>query len=90
MEMDDIRRRARCCACGGPMRRSPHMNLVCLERKAEWKYPQAGNVLTGEGGQAVAIVCDRCLDDKATIVNAVEFRDGQILYHQVEQLAEIA
>jgi len=71
-----------------------------LRRKATWEYPVAGNVLTGESSEAVAIVCESCLDQKllnrersvvdaAPILEAVEFSGSEAIYHPVGELEEI-
>jgi len=87
MNEADIRRLCRCGACRGRIGR--RINLVSLGRKATWEYPSAGNVLTGASGEAVAVVCDGCIDDKRDIVEAVEFREGAPVYHPVDELEKI-
>ena len=80
-------RKARCRACGGKIGRV--INLFMLDRKATWKYPTAGNVLTGESGRAMAILCDQCLDTGAVIREALEFKDSKPVYHPVGDLEEM-
>jgi len=87
--MDAYRRRVRCCACAGSLRRSKHVNLVSLQRRATWQYPVWRNVLTGEDGEAVAVVCDACLDANREIQEAVEFRGAEVLYHTVIDLERL-
>jgi hypothetical protein len=84
MDIKEMARRVHCCSCGGKIRR---INLVELDRRAAWKYPTAGNVITGEEGKAVAILCDPCIEHKVTITEAVEFTEGgAVLYHPIESL----
>ena len=77
------------CACNGSMKKSAHINMVALGKRAEWKYPIAGNVLIGQPCiEAVAVVCDECIEKKAKIRYAVEWGDPcwGIRYHPVEEL----
>ena len=87
MTSDDIRLKVRCGACHGPLRSGP-LCFVELRRKATWKYPTSGNVLTGEEGLATAIVCEACIDAKKEIVEAVEFAHAsdEPVYHPIVEL----
>jgi hypothetical protein len=87
MTAADIAARCRCGACRGPV--ALPVNVVALDRKARWPYPTAGNVLTGAGGEAVAVVCDRCVAARAAVAEAVEFRGEAVVYHDVAELEEI-
>jgi hypothetical protein len=82
----DIARKTRCGACGGQVRR---VNFVMIELKATWEYPTAGNVVTGESGRAVAVVCDACIDAQRRVREAVEFRGDEVVYHPLESLEKI-
>jgi len=84
-----IKENVKCCACGMPMRLSPHINMVQLGLRAEWKYPAAGNVLTGQPCiEALAIVCDECVRRRAKIKYAIEWSSSRrhVKYHKVEDL----
>ena len=71
------------------MLQSAHINLVTLEYKAEWEYPVSGNVLTGEFGKAVAVVCDTCIDEPNPDIRfAIETRGDECFYHSVAALQE--
>lgn len=64
----------KCCGCGTPIGQSGNnINIVCLNKRVEWDFPTAGNVLTGESGRATAIVCDRCISLKKPLKYAVKF-----------------
>lgn len=94
MSPEQIRERVRCCACGGMLRRGT-INMVGLEKIATWKYPVAGNFVTGESGRAVAIVCDGCVRRKKEPTRAVEFRSAsddkvEVHYHRLETLMDPA
>lgn len=76
---------ARCGACHGKVER---VNLLSLRHLATWRFPTHGNVLTGESGGAVAVVCDACIDHGGAVKEAVEVLDGRIVYHPIDTLAE--
>src|SRR5438552_5703732 len=80
-----IEEKGRCGACGKPFL-GDRLNLVTLDRKATWEYPTSGNVLTGESGRAVAILCDGCVEDKVAIQEAMELRDDGLVYHPLAEL----
>jgi len=87
-----IKENVKCCACGMPIRLSPHINIILLGLQAEWKYPAAGNILTGQPCiEALAIICDDCLKRKAKIKFAVEFEENpkNVKYHSVEKLQQL-
>lgn len=76
----------RCCACGVA---PPNRNVVMLEALAQWEYPTAGNVVTGQRGRALAVLCERCSDKQTAPVEAIQFRpDGQIIYHRISELEQ--
>lgn len=84
--------KVKCCSCGTPIGQSgSHINIVCLNKRAEWDYPKAGNVLTGESGRAVAIVCDRCISLNKPSKYAVKFNGPlakDVEYIPVENLMD--
>lgn len=84
------RERVNCCACGGSLLESPHVNLVLLKKRATWKHPTGGNVLTGYGPQATAVICDRCVEQEGAIIKlAVEFAGEEVRYHPVAELEDL-
>jgi hypothetical protein len=74
-------RRARCGACKGRVGRG--LNLVMMGFQAAWNYPTAGNVLTGEAGAAVAVLCDACCNAGVDAIEVIELAGDQLLYHPV-------
>lgn len=84
-----IRTSVKCCACEGDLQ-SSYLNLVMLDYHAEWDHPTAGNMLTGEWGHAVAVLCDECIDHDAEILFAIEWSgvdaDFKVIYHPVTSL----
>ena len=91
-----IRSRAKCCSCGGSLKDSHYMNMVSLNKVAEWQHPSWGNILvSGSGGRASAIVCDGCVDEARrsrewNIKYAIEWNDEHTVfkYHPVEKLKD--
>lgn len=85
-----VKRKVKCCACGGSLNDSDHINLVALDRAATWLMPVSGNALTGlETKQAVAVLCDSCANTgKAKIRYAVEWTEHirEVIYHEYEEL----
>lgn len=85
----------KCCSCDKPIKETAtaHVNLIQLDRKATWDYPTFGNVMQGTSGIAGAIQCDPCLESKAPIKRAIEYRGNgkkkTVIYHEVDQLEKI-
>lgn len=78
------RRIVRCGGCGGKL--GQVLNLMQLDLQATWDYPCACNVITGENHQAVAILCDACIEAHVQPREAVEI-DGEVVrYHAVGDL----
>ncbi len=71
------------------MATSQHLNMIALRHFAKWEYPTIGNVLTGQSGRAVAVVCDGCIERPRDISFAVETRGDEILYHLVTELEQM-
>jgi len=72
-----------------------HINLVALDKKAGWEksegkaytfYPTAGNILTGEMGQATSIICDDCLENEKPIKFALKSTGDGYVYVPVDKL----
>lgn len=80
---------ANCCACGGPMRGSRHLNVVVLNKKARWKYPVGGNILDKKLSRAVAVLCDDCIAAEKKPVLAIEFAGAGLVYHAVSHLEDL-
>ena len=83
-----------CCACGGAMEGSVYINQVSICRRPTWKYPISNNLLVESWpDQACAIVCDTCIeraeDEPLDIRFAIENRDGELVYHDVNLLDDI-
>ena len=93
----EIRAKVRCGSCHGQL--GKRVNIISLSRKATWEFPSCGNILTGESGEACAIICDPCYEasEKALgrgipgveIKEAVEFTDAGPVYHPVDGLEQI-
>ena len=86
-----IRAKVKCCACEGSLKLSKHLNLVCLDKLATWKYPMWGNILVMDRhpmNRASAILCDRCIEKKRVPRFAVEWSSDYkiVRYHKVEDL----
>lgn len=88
--VDVIRELGRCGACYRPLRDSPHVNMVTIDKYKTWEYPGWGNILARDPdkrgfGRASAILCDRCIEEKNEPILAVELyeEDGEtrIRYH---------
>ena len=90
-----IHARGRCGSCYRPLRDSPYVNMVNLDKYKTWEYPGWGNILARDPdkrgfGRAGAILCDRCIEEKNEPILAVELykEDGEtrIRYHCVDLL----
>jgi hypothetical protein len=90
--LEKIKKYGRCCISDRPLKDSHHVNMVELGYKATWKFPVAGNVLTGTSGRAVAFIHDDYFQigkNTGEIKYAVEFRGDEIIYHDVKTLEPI-
>lgn len=88
-----LRECGECCACGEPLfPKSKHVNIMCLNKVAEWQYPVWGNVLTDVPSiHASAVLCDQCITGKVDAVkHAIEFNTetGVLTYHLVSGLKD--
>jgi len=89
-----IKDTVRCCACGGPLQDSRHINIVCLDKLATWKYPNWGNVLVMDKypmKRASAILCDRCVKENREAKYAIEWDNEHTYarYHKVKNLKNL-
>ena len=74
---DEVLASGKCCACEGSLKDSKHLNLVSLDKIANWKFPTWGNILAKKeedraGIRAVAIICDGCVEHKTLIKFAID------------------
>lgn len=89
---EELFRKAKCCSCEKPMKKSKYLNLIQLNHFANWQYPVFGNVLDKDPNlqnRAGAIICDDCFDQKPKIKYALEFKDGTIIYHPIDELTPV-
>ena len=86
-------RRTTCCGCGGPLPKQGQLNLVLLDKRADWGGDRMvwTNVLAPRSGtRAVAVECDYCLRNGTAPKTAVELRpDGSIIHHAVDSLVDL-
>jgi len=93
--LDWVKARVRCCSCEGSLQSSRYVNMVALLKEATWKYPVHGNILVYPKyptNRAVAVLCDRCIDQRREPKYAVEWDKDrtQVEYHRVEGLKDLA
>jgi len=90
MLYEDIKQKAKCCITGWPLKDSAHINAIQLDVPATWKYPVMGNVLQGIFNIAVAFIHDEAINPDGSFVgpikHAIEFSNGEVIYHDLEQL----
>jgi len=89
-----IKANVRCCSCGGSLKRSRYINIVCLDKLATWEYPTGGNILVRDKypePRATAILCDRCIRLRREPKYAIEWDSEHtyIKYHKVEDLKDL-
>lgn len=98
--------KGKCCICEDSLKNSKHINLANMDKYAEWKFPSWGNILAKDpekqGGRAVAILCDNCVNAETGRVKgeakyAIEVitydttgpgKVFEIKYHKVEDLKD--
>jgi hypothetical protein len=76
---DEVMALGKCCACEDPLKNSKHLNLVTLDKAANWEFPTWGNVSAKreedrKGVRAVAIICDDCVEHKTVIKFAIDIK----------------
>lgn len=79
----------KCGNCTAAMSESEHLNMVQVKRKAQWRFPVWGNLLTGEDTMALALMCDKCLEEHKPVMFCIEVRNNTILYHAIELLPTV-
>ena len=86
-----IREKVKCCACGGSLKGSQQINLMCLMKEAEWEYPCWGNFLLRVHGFASAVLCDKCVKENKKVKFAVEWDKNHeiVKYHPVKDLVDV-
>jgi len=103
MEMSNwneyVSENGRCCACEAPMKDSKHLNLITLDKAANWEFPTWGNVSAKraedrKGVRAVAIICDDCVENKTLVKFAIEVEivghETVIRYHDITTLRDMS
>lgn len=97
-----IRQEGRCCSCGSNLRDTENMNLVTLDKYAQWEFPAWGNVLAKDeekrmGNRACAVLCDGCVDPEKGVIlkpvkEAIEIAEIEgriyIYYHPIDKLKD--
>ena len=81
-----------CCACGKYLGKQSNINLVETRWRKTWRYPQVNNFFLKtlkDDDHATAILCDDCIEAKATPKFVVEFADELIIRHPVSELERI-
>lgn len=89
-----IKANVRCCSCGGSLKSSEHINVVCLDKLATWEWPRWGSILVLDKypmNRASAILCDRCIRGQRTAKYAVEWDNEHtyVRYHRVGDLKDL-
>jgi len=84
---DEVIALGKCCACENPLRNSKHLNLITLDKAANWEFPTWGNILAKReedriGVRATAIICDDCVEVKTVIKFAI---DVEIVGHDPQK-----
>lgn len=89
--------KARCCICDTPISATNNYRWVPLMKKAIWKKPAWAHVMKKmSGAGAISLICGNCLEAReksglfGSFKYAVEYRDEQVIYHEVEQLKDLA
>lgn len=76
-----------CCACDERIgNNGAHINVIMLDKKAEWEFPTAGNIRTGERGMAVAIICDKCVEGRKLPKFAIKFDKSEVIRVPISEL----
>lgn len=88
VDSEAIKQRVRCGSCQASLVSSRYVNMVAVNRRAEWQNPVTGNVMTGHGPQAVGFLCDGCLRS-GQLREVVEFAGEETRYHELESLEEL-
>jgi hypothetical protein len=87
MTPENILRLCLCGACGSPLGKK--LNVLSTGRLANWAFPTMGNILDGTNGEAVALLCDRCIKNGAAPFEAVEFvNETTVRTHEIASLPE--
>ena len=88
-----LKREGKCCACEGSMKKTRHLNMVALDKRATWGPALTwGNVLIdGSHGRAVAVLCDFCVvgGRPKSPKFALERTGGMFVYHPIADLEDL-
>lgn len=82
----------KCCFCGEIVgNNGTHINWVLTGKKAEWNFPIGGNVVTGTKGEAMGILCDKCIDENKIeqIKYALKFTGNDVEYVELGRLQNL-
>ena len=86
-----VKQNVKCCACEGSLEGTKHMNICITGKVAHRLFPTASNVLIQNAPHnAVAIVCDNCIEAKTSIKFVIEAEPGytKVIYHKLEDLED--
>lgn len=90
--LERIKEIGKCCYCGGSMETSEFVNVVNLNKKAEWEYPHWDNVLLKDEfehvNRACSFLCDQCVDKKNIPIYSYSMVDSKIFYHDISRLED--
>lgn len=92
MDFEQILRQGWCCSCGKRMDRSQDLNVVYLNKLADWSCPSFNGRIIRRGDQlykqAIGIVCDICHRKDNEVKFALEIVGESRIYHKVEDLID--
>ena len=85
--LEFIKAHANCCITGQPLAGSTKMYIISLPVPAPWAFPVWGDYSLGVNAKALAFIGDEAVSEhgipNAPITQAIEIRDGEIIYHPV-------
>jgi len=88
--MEIIKEKGKCCFCRGTMNTSEFVNIIHLNKKAEWEYPHWDNLLLKDEydhvRRACSFLCDQCIEENRNPIFAYSMDDGKIFYYMLENL----
>jgi len=90
--MEIIKQVGKCCFCGGSMESSEFVNMIQLNKKAEWEFPHWDNLLLKDEfdhiNRACSFLCDPCIEKKNNPIFAYSMIDNKIFYHDIDRLED--
>ena len=91
--MEIIKQFGKCCYCGGSMFSSEFVNMINLNKKAEWEFPNWDNILLKEEFEhikrASSFLCDNCIEKNNNPIFAYSMNDNKIFYHDISRLEDV-